>query len=274
MKQLPGKFISTIHYLIWTFFFTVLLNAKPACAAYGQGIVTFTTPVAKPSHMNRIINYNLDPSSARFFVCVPRGYTPAQPSGLIVYCSCGERQGLPDGWADELDRHRLLFVAPQYAGNMARADRLYGLAVLGALEMMRNYNVDKTHVYVAGFSGGARIASYLAMVHSDIFSGAILSCGCDYYRSVPQVKATEVIDSAGHLYGVEPASAVEVAGAKARTKFVLITGNGDFRRGNLLDIYEGGFAHDRFRAKLIDIPEMEHQDCDGKTLDEALNFLR
>jgi len=52
-----------------------------------------------------------------------------------------------------------------------------------------------------------------------------------------------------------------------------ITGTNDFRRGNILDIFRGGFEQEGFQAKLLDVPGMEHDICDGETLSRALDFL-
>jgi hypothetical protein len=43
-----------------------------------------------------------------------------------------------------------------------------------------------------------------------------------------------------------------------QVRFVLITGSNDFRRGNILDIYHGGFSREQFQAKLFDVPGMGH----------------
>jgi hypothetical protein len=53
----------------------------------------------------------------------------------------------------------------------------------------------------------------------------------------------------------------------------LITGTRDFRRGNILDIFNGGFAHDGFQAKLFDVRGMGHDVADGETLSAVLDFL-
>jgi hypothetical protein len=54
---------------------------------------------------------------------------------------------------------------------------------------------------------------------------------------------------------------------------VFITGKGDFRYGNILDIYQGGFVKNQFRARLIDVPGMGHQLCSPGALQEAIRFL-
>ena len=44
---------------------------------------------------------------------------------------------------------------------------------------MAQYAVDPQHVYIGGFSGGARVALRLALGYPDVFRGALLNAGSD-----------------------------------------------------------------------------------------------
>jgi hypothetical protein len=68
------------------------------------------------------------------------------------------------------------------------------------------------------------------------------------------------------------ASDDEIARARGG-RFTLITGSNDFRRGNILDIFHGGFEKEGYKAKLFDISGMDHEICDPQTLSLALDFL-
>jgi hypothetical protein len=74
-------------------------------------------------------------------------------------------------------------------------------------------------------------------------------------------------------YGLLDANPQEVAGAKKNAKFVLITGDGDFRQRFIEDIYDGGFKSDGFNATLLNVPGMRHEPCSAHTLREALDFI-
>ncbi|HEV3039539.1 MAG TPA: PHB depolymerase family esterase [Candidatus Angelobacter sp.] len=139
---------------------------------------------------------------------------------------------------------------------------------------MQHYRIDPNRVYAAGFSGGARMSSMLGFYQNDIFRGTIQNCGTDFYRAVPQVAATSTLDTASQPYGLlgTDLTPAELAAAK-QVRFALITGTRDFRRGNILDIFNGGFAHDGFQAKLFDVRGMGHDVADGKTLSAVLDFL-
>src|SRR5205807_1808561 len=132
--------------------------------------------------------------------------------------------------------------------------------------------IDPNRVYAAGFSGGARMSGLLGFYQSDIFRGTIQNCGVDFYRAVPMVVATSPLDTAGQPYGVLTATAAEVAAAR-QVRFALITGTNDFRRGNIIDIFNGGFAREGFQAKLFDVPGMAHDIAGAETLSAVLDFL-
>jgi len=180
---------------------------------------------------------------------------------------------LPPGWESVLASRKFLFVSPQAAGNSCNQSRRCGLALMAALEMQRYYKIDARRIFAAGVSGGARAASDLGFCQADVFRGTIQDCGSNFYRKVAMKESNNWVDSNGNPYGVVETSPYEVQQAKTTTRFCLITGSGDFRRGNVRDIYNDGFAREGFMARLFDITGMGHQDCDGTTLERALDFL-
>ena len=58
-------------------------------------------------------------------------------------------------------------------------DRREPLALLAVHNVMAQYPVDPQHVYIGGFSGGARVALRLALGYPDVFHGALLNAGSD-----------------------------------------------------------------------------------------------
>ncbi len=239
----------------------------------GDFITAFGGKTLEPKYRDVHVSYGLDPKNERYLVHVPESYTGDVLYGLVVFIDAEEVvTEVPDGWASILDAHRMLFVAPENGGNDQDNDRRMGLAVLGALEMMKHYRIDPSRVYVAGYSGGARIAGKLGFYQSDIFHGTIQNCGADFYRQVPTVHATSWLSRTGQPYGTFEATDQEIAQAK-RVRFVLVTGTNDFRRGNILDIFNGGFAKEGFKAKLFDVPGMQHTTSSGEILSAALDFI-
>jgi hypothetical protein len=133
---------------------------------------------------------------------------------------------------------------------------------------MEMAKIDNKRIYVAGFSGGARVASYAAFLRPSLFTGVFGVCGLDFCQKVDRVKATG--EDAYGVFSVDEQRAEE---AKKKVKFAVVTGSKDFRYGNILDIYSGGYLKNGYDAKLIDVPGMEHTLCPGKILSDGLVFL-
>lgn len=249
------------------------LASVAAAQRSGDFVAPFGGERLAPKNRDPHVVYDLNPSAERFFVHVPATYTADTEYGLIVFTDADEQiDRVPNDWAKILDRRKFLFIAAENAGNDQDTNRRLGLAVLGTLEMMKRYRIDPNRVYAAGFSGGARMSGLLGFFQSDIFHGTIQNSGADFYTRVPTVYASSWVSTTGQPYGQFEATTGEITRAK-RVRFVLITGTNDFRRGNILDIYNGGFAKQHFAAKLIDVPGMNHAICDGATLSAALDFI-
>ena len=214
------------------------------------------------------VDYKFDLPAESFEISVPRNYTGRQPFGLFVFMNAGDQMTLPEGWADLLEKEKLICVLPQKIGNNQPFGRRVGLTFVGLLKTMERYKIDPKRVYTGGMSGGARCSLQLAWLHNDVIAGNIGICGANFYQPVPRVKAISGAD-----YGVWPVPPDRVAAAKSRTRFAFITGKRDFRYGNILDIYHNGFVKHGFQATLIDQPNMGHELCRPKSLLEAFQFV-
>jgi hypothetical protein len=230
--------------------------------------------LAEAPKLDEHIQREIQLPNESYYVHKPANYTGSEPFGLIVYID-PENQitKTPPGWDRVLEQRKFLFISPERSGNDQPIDRRLGLAVLGALSAEREYKIDPSRVYAAGYSGGARMAGLLGFFASDVFHGTIQCGGADFYHAVPQVQGKPLEQDAGTAYGLFDASAEEVAAAKTNVRFVIITGSKDFRHGNLTDIFAGGFEKELFAAKLIDIPEMGHVPCRPGTLKQAIDFI-
>lgn len=253
--------------------FAILSFLLRAEYAEAKGAVAyFKNKFSVSVQRNDKTDYDINLASHPFFVFMPSNYTGREAFGLISYTSAAPQfTELPPGWENVLSRNKLILIAPQGAGNETNGSTRMGLNVLGTLAACQYYKIDRNRIYAAGFSGGARIASHLAFLQPDLYKGTIQSCGSDFYREVIRQYAPP--DPGGSKYGVTSVPANLVSVAKANVKFAIITGANDFRYGNLKDIYQNGFYRDGFKARLFDIPQMEHVDCDENTLDQAIRYL-
>ena len=111
-------------------------------------------------------------------------YVPSRPPprgfALLVFVPPWQDARLPPGWGAILERYGTIFVSAARSGNDEGVmDRREPLALLAAANVIRQYPVDAGAVFIAGFSGGARVAQRLALAFPDLFSGAILNAGSD-----------------------------------------------------------------------------------------------
>jgi dienelactone hydrolase len=129
----------------------------------------------------------LDLTHESFTLYVPAA-APAQGYGLVVFVPPWPQARLPKEWQAVLERHGMIFVSAAGSGNEASVPaRRAPLALLGACNVMQRYPVDPQRVYVAGFSGGSRVALRLALAWPDLFRGALLNAGSDPIDGAPVV---------------------------------------------------------------------------------------
>lgn len=122
----------------------------------------------------------LDLAAERFEVFVPSGPPPAAGFGLLVFVPPWEGQGLPADWLPVLQRHRFVAATAERSGNAQDVGARRIPLALTAFENARNrYPIDPVRVFVAGFSGGSRVALRLALAYPDVFRGAVLNAGSD-----------------------------------------------------------------------------------------------
>ncbi|HEX2760757.1 MAG TPA: PHB depolymerase family esterase [Rhizomicrobium sp.] len=118
-------------------------------------------------------------ANEKFLVHLPPD-EPASGYGLMVFVPPWRDARLPRGWAGVLDKEGIIFVSALNSGNdQYDMSRRMPLAVAAAHNAMRRYRVDPARVFVAGMSGGSRVAMRLALGYPDLFRGALLNAGSD-----------------------------------------------------------------------------------------------
>lgn len=123
---------------------------------------------------------SIDLAAEKFVVYVPPAPPPSSGYALIVFIPPWQTATLPDGWASVLDQYHAIFVSAARSGNEEGVlNRRVPLALLAEQNIARRYPVDPQHIYIAGFSGGARVAMRVALGYPDIFRGALLDAGGD-----------------------------------------------------------------------------------------------
>ncbi len=274
-------FIKIVIIILFVFFLCVLTFASCTTAFVGKYYIsnsmhkrTFTGSIEKPAHQNKSLNYDFPFQKEDFFVRQPEHFDNKKTYGLIVYINALPYLGLlPEGWGPVLDQKDLLLISPFKAGNDREPLERRVLAVIAAQLMKRDYQIDPNRIFIAGQSGGARIASEVAFIHSELFKGTIQSCGSDYFRPI-KFEPGRGLDQLGNPYVHDfGATKDEIESALKTVKFNIITGPEDFRHSDLTSIYEQGFKIDSKLARFYDIKEMGHENVSAKHLVEVIDYL-
>lgn len=202
-----------------------------------------------------------DLAAERFDIYVPAAYNGSEPYGLLVWISpvdTGAFQSAELGEA--LDESKLIWVGAAGSGNRRYKWYRAALALDAAHNISTHYEIDEDRVYVAGYSGGGRVASSLAVVYPEVFRGGFFVFGCDSYRRIP------LLDRPGAHWPAKypPPPKATLREIKEDSRFVFLTGERDFNRAQTLATHrqfvEDGFAH----ATYLEVPGASHYELPGK----------
>lgn len=162
-----------------------------------------TEPGARVALRGSPADLTLDPQTARrifratflgttrevadktFHFRVPTSHDPPRPAGVVIWISPTDDGRPPPVFETALDALGLIAIGIDHAGNTRLTiDRLQ--LALDALETAeRRVRIDPDRVYLAGFSGGGKIASMLAIAMPETFAGTVSIGGLSCYHGVP-----------------------------------------------------------------------------------------
>ena len=202
--------------------------------------------------------YPIDPKEEKFGLYVPRA-KPGRGYGLLVWVSPLDGAGMPPGWQSTLERSGVIFVTAARSGNLASPiGRRFPLALIAATNVPRQYAVDPNRIWIAGFSGGSRIAERLVLAYPDVFSGAILDGSSDEIGSTdvplpPRVNFERFLD---------------------RTAIVLSSGEQDSPNVDSAWTVASSLRRHCFGRLSVEVRRREgHVMMNGKSLARAIEFL-
>lgn len=206
-----------------------------------------------------------------FHLYVPAVEAPPDGWGLVVWIAPIEWGGFQrEGLAEVLDRHRLIWVGANRSGNARSVRDRWRLALDAAAGATELFTVNPRRVYVAGYSGGGRIASHLGSAFPELFRGTLCWFGADHFHPVP------VPDRPGASW---PPPVSEPPGeilneARRDGRFLLVTGERDFNRAQTVAVAEH-LREDGFDdVELMVIPDADHYiGLDPEWLERALTAL-
>jgi len=228
-----------------------LLCLSNAAHAQEPATVERTTTLAAlfPAEEAKSLAATLDPDKPlRFRTRLP---TNAAPSGVLVFVKPIDSGELPDNWAAVLDRQNLIWIAADDFGNEhPRAQRI--LAAIAGLKLIESTTtIDAKRVYVAGMSGGGRIASQIITRFPRRFTGAMYIVGADFWTEAEEPMRPRI----------------------AANRYVFVTGNRDFNHRDMRRVFSKYQAAGVAQVLFMDLPAFGHEYPNAEQLEQAIDFL-
>lgn len=200
-----------------------------------------------PEHVFKsTVKYDI--AQETFEMYVPRDYQEGAPYGVLVFIDAVDAGVAFPALRPVLDRRHLIWVGAKASGNEHPVARRMSLAMDAVYNIARRYSLDQDRVYVSGFSGGGRVASLLAPNHPGVFRGAIYMSGCNHPEQIEKL-------------------------AKARSRFVFLTGDKDFNREGTQKVYEDYLNRGFVYATYLQVPDLPHDLPDAEWFDRAVATL-
>ncbi len=195
----------------------------------------------------------------------PRGYDARYPAGLLVWVSAGELGGIPEAFFPALDQFGMVAIGAENSGNAREINDRIQLALDGAATAQARFHIDSRRVYIAGISGGAKIAMMTWACFPDVFAGAIPIVGLASYKDTPAGAA-----------GVWPALFAKPGPAHFKTlakqRAAVMTGPPDFNYENILPMSEA-MARDGLSIRVFEYADMGHTLPTPERFTEALSWI-
>jgi len=186
-------------------------------------------------------------------VFVPESYDGSVPHGIIAYINSGDGGILFNSWKEVLEERNLIWVCGLKAGNEVDPLFRHAMVLEGVNQIRKRYNVDNDRTYVAGLSGGGRAAGILMLMFADVFDGGWTICGVN---------------------PIGKASAKQMQTAKTKNRYVFMTGDDDYNREQVKQVYDQYKGQGFARAKYIQVTGMDHANPDEPGwVRQAIEFL-
>jgi tetratricopeptide (TPR) repeat protein len=204
-----------------------------------------------------------------FEVYVPESYRAGEPYGLLVWVSPTPFGGFrrPD-YPRILTERKLIWVGANGAGNARNTWERASLALDAAFNMARLYTIDPARVYVAGYSGGGRLSSSLALVYPDLFAGGMFFFGCNWFETMP------VPDKPGSYWPQKFPRPPDLARVERDSRMVFVTGERDFNRQQTRATWRRAEELGFERIAYLEIPGATHYfGIPGEWLERSLDAL-
>ena len=169
----------------------------------------------------------------------------------VLFISAGDS---PAGWSQleaVCKQQGILFASPYDAGNNTPMPRRVRIVLDVLDDIRRDHPVDPDRTYLAGFSGGGRVACAIAFALPEFFGGVMPVCAGGELREEPWLRHRAI----------------------ERLSIAFITGTNDFNRGEVERFRGPMFADMGIRTKVTVVPKLGHGIPDSKAFGPVLEWL-
>jgi predicted esterase len=192
-----------------------------------------------------------DSTKQQYELFVPPGLSPRKAAPLVLFISASDKPAGWNQWQTVCQQAGVVFASPYSAGNNCDLPRRVRIVLDVLDDVARRRAIDPDRVYLAGFSGGARVACGIAFALPEYFGGVIGVCGAERLRDESWLRQ-RVAD---------------------RLSVALVTGEQDFNR-NELELLRGPLLSDvGVRAKVWTVPQMGHAIPNAEVFADVLKWL-
>ncbi len=190
-------------------------------------------------------------SRQSFELFVPPRRDPKQPAPLILFISPGIQ---PAGWKhfeNVCKKLGFAFAGVRDAGNDVPSPKRIRIILDVFDEVRRQLPIDPDRTYVAGFSGGGRMACAVGFALPEYFGGVLPICAGGKLRDESWLRQRSA----------------------DRLSVALLTGQTDFNKGEVERLWGGYFKDVGVRSRTWTQPGLGHGIPKDEVLLEAVRFL-
>ncbi len=184
-------------------------------------------------------------------VYVPRGLKGRKPAGLILFISPGNRGMGLDVFRKVCDEKKLIFASPHNAGNETPFRQRVRIVLDVLDDVRRRQAIDAERTYIAGFSGGGRVACAIGFALPEYFGGVLPVCAAGDLRDESWLRRRAI----------------------ERLSVALLTGDGDFNRGEVERFRGPMLAGVGVRAKVWVAPKSGHAVPPAAIVEKAVSWF-
>jgi|GEM_PF-865266 len=253
---------------------------------------TERSPHSDPDKMKEVLRWSnqklpsYEIEKHDFQLIVPKDYDGSEAYGLLVFVHSKSEISLD--WfgnrvADVLDKHKLIWVSFNGAGNPVMSNIRMSLALDAVHNVEKRYRIDSERVYLSGVSGGGRMTCMGGIYYPQVFKGAMPIIGSLYFNDVKVPNDPEL------LALIDPPlpdgatvwpkklwkpSKRRLSEMKLRQRWAFLAGAKDYNMPEMRAHFEQGFKRDEFRhAHYLEVPGMGHNYPPVEWFEKAIVLL-